>query len=158
MIMRSVLTCILVVSMCRTSTGCIRAAFTATFPLEKISCITVLNAQPVPTGSIVKYGTKLINGDLASNYDPVTSIYTVPLNGIYKVTVTMMSGLVTGHTTLRKNGEIVVWLFTSKEYDMATQSINLQMQRGDKLWVQMNNGSSLFSVYNTFSAVLITLT
>ncbi|XP_071172028.1 collagen alpha-2(VIII) chain-like [Mytilus edulis] len=149
MIMRSVLTCILVVSMCRTSTGCIRAAFTATLPL---------NAQPVPTGSIVKYGTKLINGDLASDYDPVTSIYTVPRTGIYKVTVTMMSGLVTGHTTLRKNGEIIVWLFTYKEYDMATQSINLQLQREDKLWVQMNSGSSLFSVYNTFSAVLITLT
>lgn len=112
----------------------------------------------MPTGSIVKYGTKLINGDLASDYDPVTSIYTVPHNGIYKVTVTMMSGLVTGHTTLRKNGEIIVWLFTYKEYDMATQSINLQLQREDKLWVQMNSGSSLFSVYNTFSAVLITLT
>ncbi|VDI29901.1 Hypothetical predicted protein [Mytilus galloprovincialis] len=145
MIMRSVLTCILVVSMCRTSI----AAFTATSPL---------NAQPVPTGSIVKYGSKLINGDLASDYDPVTSIYTVPRTGIYKVTVTMMSGLVTGHTTLRKNGEIVVWLFTNKEYDMATQSINLQLQLGDEIWVQMNSGSSLYSVYNTFSAVLIKLT
>ena len=78
------------------------------------------------------------------------------MGGVYSVSVSMMSGTVTAHATLRKNEAILVWLFTNKEYDMASQTINIQLVEGDEIWVQMTNqASSLFDVYNTFSAVRI---
>ena len=67
----------------------------------------------------------------------------------------MMSGTFTAHTTLRKNGIIMVWLYTGNQYDMASQTINCDLVEGDVLCVQMQSGSSLFSVYNTFTAVRI---
>ncbi|VDI30050.1 Hypothetical predicted protein [Mytilus galloprovincialis] len=120
------------------------AAFTATLPG---------GVHPYQNGAFIGYPIKLLNNSGYSN-----GIFTVlpGMGGVYLVSVTMMSGSVTGHTTLRKNGAIYVWLFTNKEYDMASQTINIQLAEGDRIWVQMTNqASSLFDVYNTFSAIRI---
>ncbi|CAG2257871.1 HMCN [Mytilus edulis] len=120
------------------------AAFTATLPG---------GAHPYQNGGLIGYPIKLLDTRGYSN-----GILTVlpGMGGVYSISVTMMSGYVTGHTTLRKNGAILVWLFTNKEYDMASQTINIQLVEGDRIWVQVNNqASSLFDVYNTFSAVRI---
>ena len=93
-----------------------------------------------------------------AGYNHYTGIFTVGAGkaGNYLVSVTMMSGLVTAHTTLRKNGAIYVWLYTGNQYDMATQTVCMELAEGDTIWVQMNNkASSLFDVYNTFTAVRI---
>ncbi|VDI18353.1 Hypothetical predicted protein [Mytilus galloprovincialis] len=120
------------------------AAFTATLPG---------GAHPYQNGGLIGFSIKLLDNRGYSN-----SIFTVPpgMGGVYLVSVTMMSGTVTGHTTLRKNGAILVWLFTNIEYDMASLTINIQLVEGGRIWIQMNNqASSLFDVYNTFSAVRI---
>ncbi|VDI17779.1 Hypothetical predicted protein [Mytilus galloprovincialis] len=104
-------------------------------------------------GGLIGYPIKLLDTRGYSN-----GIFTVlpGMGGVYLVSATMMSGSVTGHTTLRKNGAILVWLFTNNEYDMASQTINIHLVEGDRIWVQMTNqASSLFDVYNTFSAVRI---
>ncbi|VDI18354.1 Hypothetical predicted protein [Mytilus galloprovincialis] len=119
-------------------------AFTATLPG---------GVHPYQNGAFIGYPIKLLDTPAYSK-----GIFSVlpGMGGIYSVSVTMMSGSVTGHTTLRKNGDILVWLFTNKEYDMASQTITIQLVEGDKIWVQMTNqASSLFDVYNTFSAVRI---
>ncbi|XP_063441023.1 thrombospondin-1-like isoform X2 [Mytilus trossulus] len=119
-------------------------AFTATLPG---------GVHPYQNGAIIGYPIKLLDNSGYSN-----GIFTVlpGMGGVYSVSVTIMSGSVIGHTTLRKNGAILVWLFTNKEYDMASQTINIQLAEGDRIWVQMTNqASSLFDVYNTFSAVRI---
>ncbi|VDI18351.1 Hypothetical predicted protein [Mytilus galloprovincialis] len=117
------------------------AAFTATLPG---------GVHLFQNDDFIGYPIKLLD-----NRGYSSGIFTVlpGLGGVYSVSVTMMSGSVTAHTTLRKNGAILVWLFTNKEYDMASQTINIQLVVGDRIWVQMTNqASSLFDVYNTFSA------
>lgn len=89
-----------------------------------------------------------------SNY--ISGVFTVGLgmNGLYSISGSMMSGGVSAHTTIRKNGEILVWLFTNKEFDMASQTISIALVQGDRIWVQTTNkASSLLDVYNTFSVV-----
>ncbi|XP_071176381.1 thrombospondin-1-like [Mytilus edulis] len=120
------------------------AAFTATLPG---------GVHFFQNGGFIGYPIKLLD-----NRGYSSGIFTVlpGLGGVYSVSVTMMSGYVTAHTTLRKNGAILVWLFTNNKYDMASQTINIQLVEGDRIWVQMTNqASSLFDVYNTFSAVRI---
>lgn len=91
-----------------------------------------------------------------SDYNSGSGVFTPSKNGTYSVSVTMMSGTVAAHLTLRKNGVTYVWLYTGNEYDMATQNVNMDLKVGDQVWVQMTNAArSLFDVYNTFSAVLI---
>ncbi|XP_063442572.1 thrombospondin-1-like [Mytilus trossulus] len=91
------------------------AAFTATLPG---------GVYPYQNGGLIGYPIKLLDTRGYSN-----GIFTVlpGMGGVYSVSVTMMSGSVTGHTTLRKNGDILVWLFTNKEYDMASQTINIHL-------------------------------
>ncbi|XP_063442611.1 uncharacterized protein LOC134722907 [Mytilus trossulus] len=80
--------------------------------------------------------------------------YKATVAGNYLVSVTMMSGTVAAHTTLRKNGAIYVWLYTGNRYDMATQTVCMQLAVDDEIWVQMTNAASiLFDVYNTFTVV-----
>ncbi|CAG2214168.1 HMCN [Mytilus edulis] len=129
------------------SISCNRAecpALTATLPG---------GVHPYQNGAFIGYPIKLLDTPAYSK-----GIFTVPpgMGGVYSVSVSMMSGTVTAHATLRKNEAILVWLFTNKEYDMASQTINIQLVEGDEIWVQMTNqASSLFDVYNTFSAVRI---
>ncbi|VDI60719.1 Hypothetical predicted protein, partial [Mytilus galloprovincialis] len=121
-------------------------AFTATLPGGN---------NPYPKDGDIIYNKMLCKDP---GYKSITGIFTVGtgMAGSYLVSVTMMSGTVTAHTTLRKNGDIYVWLYTSNQYDMATQTVCMQLEVGDKIWVQMTNqASSLFDVYNTFSAVRI---
>ncbi|XP_063398905.1 collagen alpha-1(X) chain-like [Mytilus trossulus] len=123
------------------------AAFTVTLPS---------GTQTRSADSKVRYDQIIYNPQ--NEYSPTTGIFTVGngLAGVYWMSVSMMSGLVPAHTTIMKNGEILVWLFTNNSYDMATQSITVELSAGDKIWVQIaNSGSSLFSVYNTFSAFKI---
>ncbi|XP_071176365.1 uncharacterized protein [Mytilus edulis] len=80
--------------------------------------------------------------------------YKATVAGNYLVSVTMMAGTVTAHTTLRKNGLIYVWLYTGNQYDMATQTVYMQLAVNEEIWVQMTNKASiLFDVYNTFTVV-----
>lgn len=76
--------------------------------------------------------------------------------GTYLVSDTMMSGDVNTHTTLRKNGAFYVWLYAGEKYEMATQTIIMQLVEGDQIWVQMTNKASIFfDVYNTFTIAKI---
>ncbi|XP_063443408.1 uncharacterized protein LOC134723790 [Mytilus trossulus] len=155
MIMAYILKSLLFVFICRTTYGGgrggdplpVKAAFTATLPG---------GANHYGLNEKIRYNQMLCTDD---GYNYHTGTFTVGTGkaGNYLVSVTMMSGLhVTAHTTLRKNGAIYVWLYTGYHYDMATQTVCMKLADGDKIWVQMNNkASSLFDVYNTFTAVRI---
>ncbi|XP_071151366.1 uncharacterized protein [Mytilus edulis] len=160
MIMANILKCLLFVFICRTTNGGgggdggfggdppppVKAAFTATLPG---------GVNPYGQNEKIRYNRMLCT---EAGYNHYTGIFTVGEGkaGNYLVSVTMMSGFVTAHTTLRKNGAIYVWLYTGNQYDMATQTVCMELEEGDTIWVQMNNkASSLFDVYNTFTAVRI---
>lgn len=48
--------------------------------------------------------------------------------------------------TLRKDGQMLVWLYTDKDYNMASQPINVNLAVCDLIFVQMNSGADLFLV------------
>ncbi|XP_063447257.1 uncharacterized protein LOC134726773 [Mytilus trossulus] len=142
MIMTYIFTCILFVLMCGTS----RASLTATL---------TTGYHSYPANGVIKYSKFLCNDPC---YNNATGIYTVcpGMAGCYLVSVTMMSGQVMAHTTLRKNGGIYVWLFTGNSWDMATQTVCMKLEVADQIWIQMQNSASyLFDVYNTFNVVKI---
>lgn len=115
-----------------------------------------LNYSPITVGSCVRYNQILCN--TANEYNPSTGIFTVQTNGTYSISVSMMSGMLTSHLTLRKLGissTYMVWLYTGTNYNMASQTINCELVVGDTMCVYAQSGSSLFSVYNTFTAVRI---
>lgn len=110
----------------------------------------------VGVGNTVKYN-KDINDPTSLAYEKEAGVFTVPANeaGTYSVSVTMMSGYEPAHLTLMKGTDILVWLFTDKTFNMASQTINVVLAENDQISVQMNSGSDLFDVYNTFSAYKI---
>ncbi|CAC5372583.1 unnamed protein product [Mytilus coruscus] len=103
---------------------------------------------------IIKYSRVLAN--IGECYDSSTGVFTVKTPGIYSVSASMMSGVdKTAHLTLMKNGKILLWLYTGVSYDMASQTINVALLEGEKIWVKLERGSELHADYNVFTAVLI---
>ncbi|XP_063443292.1 uncharacterized protein LOC134723665 [Mytilus trossulus] len=138
MIMAHILNCILVVLIIGTSI--VNAGVTATLPG---------GSNSYAKDAVVQYNQILVPD---ANYN--AGKYKATVAGNYLVSVTMMSGTVAAHTTLRKNGPIYVWLYTGNRYDMATQTVCMQLAVDDEIWVQMTNAASiLFDVYNTFTVV-----
>ncbi|XP_063412926.1 uncharacterized protein LOC134695586 [Mytilus trossulus] len=147
MIMKPIITSILFVLMCRACT----AHFTVTLPSGKTT---------VGVGNKVKYNTAVDN-PATSGYSTTTGIFTVPAtgtgagNGVYSLSVSMMSGTQSAHLTLRKGTTVLAWLYTNKDYNMASQTVNVNLVAGDMISVQMNSGADLFDVYNTFSVAKV---
>ncbi|XP_063425329.1 uncharacterized protein LOC134708608 [Mytilus trossulus] len=140
--MTHILKCILCAFMCctRIGNGPVVSGLTVTLPSGPNS---------YPTNAIIEY-----NRILCSSTNYAGGKYKATMAGNYLVSVTMMSGTVTAHTTLRKNGGIYVWLYTGNQFDMATQTVCMQLEVNDEIWVQMTNKASiLFDVYNTFTVV-----
>ncbi|VDI46455.1 Hypothetical predicted protein [Mytilus galloprovincialis] len=137
--MTTILTGILFVSMCLASTD----AFS--YSLQS-------GSLQVGVGNKVKYSKEIYTG---SGYDPNTGIFTVTVPGIYLISVTMMSGFSSAHLTVRKGpaapGLILGWLFTDRSFNEACLTIDISLVVDDTIYVQMNSGSDLFDVYNTFS-------
>ncbi|VDI70493.1 Hypothetical predicted protein [Mytilus galloprovincialis] len=139
--MTPILAGILLVLMCRAST----AHFTVTLPIATVP-------RDFADNSIVKYSVNVDNdqGEYAGG------TFTVPTNGVYSLSVSMMSGLyLTAHCVIYRNNDRLVWLYTGSSYDMASQTINVRLTANDLITVRMESGTSLFSAYNTFSAIRI---
>ncbi|XP_063443251.1 uncharacterized protein LOC134723620 [Mytilus trossulus] len=156
MIMAHILNCILIVFICCKSivngqpgpvipppggtTPATAAGLTATLPS---------GVHSYAKDAMIQYSRILCPN---TNYN--AGKYTATVAGYYLVSVTMMSGTVTAHTTIMKNNNIYVWLYTSNQYDMATQTVCMQLAVGEMVWVKMTNRASiLFDVYNTFTVV-----
>lgn len=127
------------------------ASFTMTLPLGK---------PTVGVLSKVKYKVVCEN-PTDSGDNPATDIFTVPVTWtgvgacVYALSVSMMSGFKPFHLTLRKDTQVLVWLYTDKDYNMKSQTINVYLAVDDQISVQMEAGSDLADVYNTFSVVKI---
>ncbi|CAC5388710.1 C1QL [Mytilus coruscus] len=108
-------------------------------------------------GDIIKYSRILTN--IGNRYDPSTGIFTVETPGVYSVSTSMIGGIrQCTLATLRKNGNILVWLFTGPKWDMASQTIYIAMVKGDKIWVQIQSNILKLNVkhiYHHLNAVLI---
>ncbi|VDI39328.1 Hypothetical predicted protein [Mytilus galloprovincialis] len=151
MIMAHILNCILFVFICCISI--VNGVIIAPVPTTGGGFTATLSSGPnsYAKDAIIQYNRILCPN---SNYN--AGKYTVTVAGNYLVSVTMMSGTVTAHTTLMKNTAIYVWLYTGNQYDMATQTVYMQLAVGEMIWVKMTNKASiLFDVYNTFTVVQV---
>lgn len=114
------------------------------------------NGAALSYGGIVKYSRVLAN--IGNCYDSATGVFTVKMPGVYSVSASMMTPPnKSSHLALMKNGQDLVWLYTAGPNDMASQTVNVALSRGDKLWIQVQSGSRLHGVqfYNVFAAALI---
>ena len=122
---------------------------------------TAILSKGISLGSneVVKYDNVITN--VGKAYTPSTGIFLVPLSGIYTVSVSMM-----GHPTnqihlqLERNGSLLLLLFTggAGSYELVSHTINIELTRGDRVWVQRKNtsGEKLYgSYYNVFSAAFL---
>ncbi|XP_063415223.1 uncharacterized protein LOC134697108 [Mytilus trossulus] len=153
--MTTFLTSIFFVLMCSSCS----AYFTVTLPNTGNTVVGI--------GNKVKYNTNVLTNPATtvSGYDPSTGIFTVLSTtaggagagaGVYSLSVSMMvDGTKPTHLTLRKGAEILVWLFAHQRFNMASQTINVNLVEGDQIFVQMNTGNELFDVYNTFSVAKV---
>ncbi|VDI22112.1 Hypothetical predicted protein [Mytilus galloprovincialis] len=110
-------------------------------------------------GDIVKYTRVLTN--IGNTYNTHTGIFTVVTDGVYAVSAAMIGGPhhQATHYSIRKNGHEMVWLFTGPKFDMAAQTINLALRKGDRLWIVLEwlpvFITHIVHPYHQFSAVLI---
>ncbi|VDI55253.1 Hypothetical predicted protein, partial [Mytilus galloprovincialis] len=78
-------------------------AVTATLPLGSIT---------VGVGNGVKYSEILEN----TQHEYLDGSFAASTSGVYSLSVSMMTGLLSCNLTLRTNGLILVWLCANKDY------------------------------------------
>nr|CBX41684.1 putative C1q domain containing protein MgC1q35 [Mytilus galloprovincialis] len=89
------------------------------------------NGATLSSGGIVKYNRVLAN--IGNCYNSYTGVFSVKTSGAYSGSASMMSSPgKASYLDLMKNGQILVSPFAST-YDMASQTVNVALSRGDKL-------------------------
>eukprot|EP00105_Crassostrea_gigas_P045210 XP_019929358.1 PREDICTED: complement C1q-like protein 4 [Crassostrea gigas] len=124
-------------------------AFTA-----MLSKVTTLGSKEV-----VKYDTVLTN--VGGAYVSSTGIFTAPYKGIYTISCSLMSSPSNYvHLNIMKNGNALAILYSaSGSYPLAAQTLQLLLEKGDKIWIQNYNTQTAKlhdnNAYNVFSGALI---
>ncbi|XP_055999791.1 complement C1q subcomponent subunit A-like isoform X2 [Ostrea edulis] len=109
--------------------------------------------------AVVKYDRVLTNWGGA--YQPTTGVFTAPYNGLYSISCTLMSDPINyAHASITKNGKKMSVVFSNtKTYPHASQTLQLLLNKGDKIWIQNRNGrKTIFHDHgysNVFSGFLI---
>jgi hypothetical protein len=123
---------------------------------------TALLSKSISLGSkqVIRYDKTITN--VGKAYTPSTGIFLVPLSGIYTLSVSMMGHPHNGiHLQLVRNGSELVRLWTggANRYELASHTINVELTRGDRVWVQRRDstGTKVYGgeTYNIFSAALL---
>ncbi|XP_056009960.1 complement C1q-like protein 3 [Ostrea edulis] len=131
------------------STGYGNVAFTALVSKD----ITVASM------AVVKYDHVLTN--LGGAYQPKTGVFTVPYNGIYTISCSLLSHPANYvHLDIMKNKAVLSTLFAAaKTHPHSGQTLQLVLKKDDKIWVRNANNKPRMlhdrKVYNMFSGVLI---
>lgn len=123
---------------------------------------TAILSKGISIGSkqVIRYDKIITN--VGKAYTPLTGIFLVPLSGIYTLSVSMMGHHQNGiHLQLVRNGNELVRLWTGgvNSHELASQTINVKLTRGDRVWVQRldNTGANIYGgePFNIFSAALL---
>ena len=126
---------------------------------------TAILSKDLSLGSkqVIRYDNVITN--VGKAYTPSTGIFLVPLSGIYTLSVSMMGHPDNGvHLQLVRNGSELVRLWTGGggSYELASHTINVELTRGDRIWVQRRDGTGAnvygTQTYNIFSAALLSHT
>ncbi|XP_055999785.1 complement C1q-like protein 3 isoform X2 [Ostrea edulis] len=146
--------CVLFLAVLGFVSGCQRGASVAfTALLSKATTVTA--------HAVVKYHHVLTNWGGA--YQPTTGVFTAPYNGLYSFSCSLMSHPENHvHLGIMKSDIGLSVVFSNaKTYPQSSQTLQLLLNKGDKIWIRNNNGraSSIHdrsvSNYNVFSGFLI---
>lgn len=129
---------------------------------DQAVAFTALLSKVTTLGSkeVVKYDTVLTN--VGGAYVPSTGIFTAPYKGIYTISCSLMSSPSNFvHLNIMKNGNALALLYSaSGTYPLASQTLQLLLEKGDKIWIQNYNTKTAkmhdHNAFNVFSGVLIT--
>ncbi|XP_052678078.1 complement C1q-like protein 4 isoform X3 [Crassostrea angulata] len=129
---------------------------------DQALAFTALLSKVTTLGSkgVVKYDTVLTN--VGGAYVPSTGVLTAPHKGIYTISCSLMSNPVNAvHLNIMKNGNALSTLYSaSGTYPLAAQTLQLLLEKGDKIWIQNQNTQTAklhdHNAYNVFSGALIT--
>nr|KAG5698744.1 hypothetical protein BaRGS_008518 [Batillaria attramentaria] len=94
-------------------------------------------------------GTLLFDSDLVNvggAYDPSRSIFTAPVNGTYVFTAAISTDDFKTITELKHNGDTVAQLATVSD-DQASNSVVLELEGGDRVWLEGVYQSSNVTLY-----------
>ena len=114
----------------------------------------------VSSKAVVKYDHILSN--VGGSYHPSTGIFTAPYKGIYSISCSLLSDSSNDvHLQITKNGSKMSILYSgTSTYPHAGQTLQLMLNKGDKIWIQNYNSKVAklhdYSAYNVFSGALIT--
>ncbi|XP_076107069.1 cerebellin-1-like [Mytilus galloprovincialis] len=123
-----------------------RPAFTASFSADD---------WPEPN-EIIKFDHVWLN--VGNGYDATTGVFTVPRNGLYSVTGTLMSVDAKNlHCHLWKNNDLIIGLF-GHDYSSGTLNSAMLLEKGETIYIKHDNkvGEQMLGRhYSMFSAFLI---
>ncbi|XP_048738853.1 complement C1q subcomponent subunit A-like [Ostrea edulis] len=109
--------------------------------------------------AVVKYDHVLTNWGGA--YQPTTGFFTAPYNGLYSISCSLMSHPSNAvHVSITKNGKEMSMVHSNANtYQHASQTLQLLLNKGDRIWIQNRNGKNAkfydHKSFNVFSGVLI---
>nr|XP_034306794.1 EMILIN-1-like [Crassostrea gigas] len=113
----------------------------------------------VSSHGVVKYDNVLTN--VGGAYEPSTGIFTAPYRGIYTISCILMSHPSNYvHLRLTMNNKKLSIVYSGpKTHPHSGQTLQLLVNKGDKIWVQNENDQTAklndHGSYNVFSGVLI---
>lgn len=100
--------------------------------------------------------------NLGNGFHPQHGVFIVPKSGIYVISTTVLHQERTGmdfHGAIVHEGTIVARLFgTHSEWDQTAQTVLIQAQAGDEIWVKniiLSNENIHGELYSTFSGYLL---
>ncbi|XP_047429504.1 complement C1q tumor necrosis factor-related protein 3-like [Mugil cephalus] len=100
-----------------------------------------------------------VTTNIGNAYDPDTGVFTVPVRGLYYLSFTGVVGNSGSlNAALLKNDQVMFAIFnTGGKHSSATNSMTLELQEGDRVWITMWHQHSIFdqSRLSTFSGFLV---
>ncbi|XP_071140630.1 complement C1q-like protein 2 isoform X2 [Mytilus edulis] len=147
----SILLMIVVIQIAQIFAACQKGLSRKTRPAFTAS---LTHTKALGSNEVMKFDKIWLNN--GGIYNPNTGVFTVPMNGLYLVSSSMMSyGVKQLHCHLVKNGQSNVGAF-GKEYSQGTLNAVMNLQKDDKLFIKQDGGSdepvtgahwSMFSAY-----------
>ena len=108
---------------------------------------------------MLKYNHVVMNWGGA--YKPTTGIFTAPSDGLYSISCTLLSYPSNSvHLEIVKNGRKISMVYSgANTYPQSAQTLNLILNKGDRIWIQNHHNVSAkmhdAKVFNVFSGHLI---
>lgn len=96
--------------------------------------------------------------NIGNTYNGHLGSFIAPVNGIYVFSVTLVTSSNAGfHGNIVRNGELVTRLYASTGYQTASQTVVLQLQKGDDVCIQNADvDTTIFGYkYTLFSGFLL---